>query len=134
MSVWKGGFCSPPKEYSENKFKMKCYIHVQCFMELVLREKENEFQRSSFNPFTPTNCLLQIVSHKLSPTNCLPQIVSHKLSQIVILLILCIEILMVWRNCYLNQLTITLLIFLFILTNGLFDTVGGNSVLVTCGN
>ena len=77
MSVWKGGFCSPPKEYSENKFKMKCYIHVQCFMELVLREKENEFQRSSFNPFTPTNCLLQIVSHKLSPTNCLPQIVSN---------------------------------------------------------
>ena len=54
MSVWKGGFCSPPKEYSENKFKMKCYI--QCFMELVLREKENEFQRSNFNPFTPTNC------------------------------------------------------------------------------
>ena len=59
----------------------------------------------------------------------LPQIV-----WIVILLILCIEILMVWRNCYLNQLTITLLIFLFILTAGLFDTVRGNSVLVTCGN
>ena len=59
----------------------------------------------------------------------LPQIV-----QIVILLILCIEILMVWRNCYLNQLIITLLIFLFILTAGLFDTVRGNSVLATCGN
>ena len=59
----------------------------------------------------------------------LPQIV-----RIVILLILCIEILMVWRNCYLNQLIITLLIFLFILTAGLFDTVRGNSVLVTCGN
>ena len=59
----------------------------------------------------------------------LPQIV-----QIVILLILRIEILMVWRNCYLNQLIITLLIFLFILTAGLFDTVRGNSVLVTCGN
>ena len=58
----------------------------------------------------------------------LPQIV-----RIVILLILCIEILMVWRNCYLNQLIITLLIFLFILTAGLFDTVRGNSVLVTCG-
>ena len=54
--------------------------------------------------------------------------------RIVILLILCIEILMVWRNCYLNQLIITLLIFLFILTAGLFDTVRGNSVLVTCGN
>ena len=59
----------------------------------------------------------------------LPQIV-----RIVILLILCIKILMVWRNCYLNQLIITLLIFLFILTAGLFDTVRGNSVLVTCGN
>ena len=59
----------------------------------------------------------------------LPQIV-----QIVILLILCIEILMVWRNCYLNQLIITLMIFLFLLTAGLFDTVRGNSVLVTCGN
>ena len=59
----------------------------------------------------------------------LPQIV-----RIVILLILCIEILMVWRNCYLNQLIITLMIFLFILTAGLFDTVRGNSVLVTCGN
>ena len=88
----------------------------------------------SFREVVLTLSLPQIVSYKLSPTNCLPQIVSHKLSQIVILLILCIEILMVWRNCYLNQLTITLLIFLFILTNGLFDTVGGNSVLVTCGN
>ena len=59
----------------------------------------------------------------------LPQIV-----QIVILLILCIEILMVWRNRYLNQLIIILLIFLFILRAGLFDTVRGNSVLATCGN
>ena len=59
----------------------------------------------------------------------LPQIV-----RIVILLILCIEILMVWRNCYLNQLIITLLIFSLILTAGLFDTVRGNSVLVTYGN
>ena len=79
-------------------------------MELVLREIENEFQRSNFNPFTPTNC---------PDSN--PPYTLHL-------------ILMVWRNCYLNQLIITLLTFLFILTAGLFDTVRGNSVLVTCGN
>ena len=44
-------------------------------MELVLREIENEFQRSNFNPFTPTNC---------PDSN--PPYTLHL-------------ILMVWRNC-----------------------------------